>query len=710
MSRIIPDMQRRPFATISIAFLLALALIPGCRQKGAGEKMNVLVITIDTLRADHVGFFGDARAQTPVLDRLAGSGIVFRNCYTSVPLTLPSHSSIFTGRLPIAHGVRNNGFYRLGDDELTLARFLKGKGYHTAAMIASFVLLGKFGLNNGFDVYDDSLRSDEVASDFKSEITADRVREKLGLFLASGPPTPFFLWVHMYDPHKPYTPPLEYAKRFPKDFYRGEIAFTDSVVGKMLQDLDDKGLTENTLVVIAGDHGEAFGEHKEFGHGLFCYEEDLKVPLIFFNARLFKRPLAVSQRARLIDVMPTILDLLDMPVPEQVQGLTLEPLLKGKREKTPRDVYIETMYGKEENNWAPLTGIITGPYKYISLPKAELYDLEKDRKERENIFLKKNVLARKIDDQLGEFIRTHSHAGAARRLELSGSEKKQLQALGYISTFSSAGNRSLDPKDGILLSNRLEELGKKMAKGNAGESVQRELEAMIRDPELQLPPVYHMLTTIYRKKKDRGAMQSLLQRALVVFKGTLMVNPFRLRLARLYMDANKLELARPLAELVYQDDPANVMTLVLMGEIAERDKDTAKAIRAYLLAEKQEPNNYALKKKLVELYLKDRQIAEALAVYRRMLASTGIQRDPELLFTISTLTAQGGDLAEAESLLREAIAKKEDGRYLFHLALILAKKGDGEAALSALETAMDKHAQDLSEEQRQTARKLLAVN
>ena len=224
------------------------------------------------------------------------------------------------------------------------------------------------------------------------------------------PQTPFFLWVHLYDPHKPYAPPQEYAKHFPKDFYRGEIAFTDAVIGRMLQDLDSKGLTENTLIIVAGDHGEAFGEHKEHGHGIFCYEEDMKVPLIFSNPGLFKKPRTLAQRVRLIDIMPTVLDLLDMPIPGRVQGQTLAPLLRGKRENVPRDVYIETMYGKEENNWAPLTGLISGPFKYISLPKAELYDLSTDPRERNNLFLKKNPQARKMDAQLAKFITQHTQA------------------------------------------------------------------------------------------------------------------------------------------------------------------------------------------------------------------------------------------------------------------------------------------------------------
>lgn len=703
-------MKKRALARFGFAMLLAMTLIPGCRQKSPEGKMNILVITIDTLRADHVGFYGDAKAQTPALDGLARKGIAFRNCYTSVPLTLPAHCSIFTGRLPITHGVRNNGFYRLASGEMTLARLLKANGYRTSAMVASFVLLGKFGINNGFDSYDDSLRSDELASDYKSEISADRVYKKFSGFLATGPQTPFFLWVHLYDPHKPYTPPPDYAKRFPADYYRGEIAFTDSIVGRMLKDLKDRGLEENTLVIVAGDHGEAFGEHREFGHGVFCYDEDLKVPLIFSNPRLIRDPHAIAERVRLIDIMPTALELLGISPPAGVQGRTLVPLFGRKRESVQRDVYFETLYGKEENNWAPLTGMISGPFKYISLPKAELYDLARDPLERNNLFLKKNVTARKMDAQLAEFVRSQGRKSDAKRLELSTDEKKQLQALGYISSFSSVGDRSLDPKDGIVIANRLENLGRKMSQANLTGQLRRELEEIAKDPQVQLPTVYHMLTTIYRRQRDLRAMEALLDRAMAVFRDTLMVSPFRLRLARLYLETNRLGQARPLAERVFRDDPSNVMALVLLGEIAEKDMDTAKALQSYLLAEAQEPNNYTLKKKLVELYLKNKQIAAALAVYRRMLASTGIQRDPELLYNIATLTAQTGNLAEAENLLREAIGKKEDGRYLYHLALILAKKGDGETALATLATAVEKHATDLSEEQRRTARKLLARN
>ena len=692
----------------SVLALLALSLFfPGCARKKESVPLNVLVITIDTLRADHVGFYGDNKAQTPVLDGLCREGIVFRDCYTSVPLTLPSHCSLFTGRLPIAHGVRNNGFYRLGGEEVTLARLLKEKGYRTGALVAAYVLMGKYGLNDGFDRYDDTLRSDELTGDFDSEISADRVYKKFGKFMATEPGEPFFLWVHLYDPHKPYTPPAEYARRFPGDPYRGEIAFTDHVIGQMLQDLRSKGLLENTLLVVTGDHGEAFGEHEEYGHGVFCYEEDIRVPLVFSNPRLFKRQRTVAERVRLIDIMPTVLEILDEPVPERVQGRSLKNLLQGERENPARDIYLESLYGKEENNWAPLVGMMSGAFKYISLPKAELYDLAADPGEKQNLFLKKNARAKTMDAQLAEFVRKHGTTRGSGRMELSSTDKRQLQALGYISSFSKAGIEVEDPKDGIRLSNRLEEFGRELAQGKI-DRVQRELEAMVKDPGNKLPSVYMMLTMIYKRKQDLKSSLNHLNRALVVFQGTAMENHFRLNLARLYLQTGKLEQAQPLADLILKDDPGNVAALLAKAEIAEKRRQPAGAVELLQAAERLEPNNVALKKKLAELFLLNNNIGEALRVYRQILLGEASDRDPELLFNIAALSAQTGNFGEAESLLREAQTRKGNGRYLFHLALIQSKRGNPEAALQSLQEAVDRYAKDLSPQQLQTARKLLA--
>ena len=284
-----------------LLFAIAAALLVGAalvfRQVRAasgfdGRGMNLLVVTLDTLRADRLGCTGDHLARTPAMDALAGGGILFQDCYTPIPLTLPAHCTLFTGRWPFALGVRNNAFYALDPSELTLAERLKADGYGTSALVASYVLKERFGLSQGFDAYDDRLGYEDRAGRLDAEIPADQVYRKFASWLAGlgGRNPPFFLWVHFFDPHKPYAPPPEYLKSAGGDAYRGEVAFMDFYVGRMIDDLRERKLLDSTLIVLVGDHGEAFGEHQENGHGIFCYEESVRVPLIFSNPVLFAKP------------------------------------------------------------------------------------------------------------------------------------------------------------------------------------------------------------------------------------------------------------------------------------------------------------------------------------------------------------------------------------------------------------------------------------
>lgn len=231
---------------------------------------NLLLLTIDTLRADRVGAYGDAQAKTPRLDELARRGVRFENSYSPVPLTLPAHGTLFIGRYPFAHGARTNGNYLIRDEEVTLAERLREAGFHTRAQVATFILSGKFGLAQGFDVYDDALGSADLIRGFSSEITADVVTDRFVDWLGSGDNSRFFSWLHFYDPHQPWSPPPTFDQRFADDPYRGEVAFVDQQVGRILDALEERGVAEKTLVVITSDHGEGFGEHGEVGHGILA--------------------------------------------------------------------------------------------------------------------------------------------------------------------------------------------------------------------------------------------------------------------------------------------------------------------------------------------------------------------------------------------------------------------------------------------------------
>jgi len=249
------------YLILFLLFVAVTGIYPSSHSRGkkGAEGMNLLIITLDTMRADRIGAYGYEKANTPHLDDLAKNGIMFADCYSPVPVTLPAHCSIFTGRYPLGHRVRDNGTFLLSDAEITLAEMMKNKGYDTYAVVASFVLLAKFGLNQGFSVYDDSLDANELLRNFYSEITADIVYAKFEQWFRNREEKSFFAWVHFYDPHLPYAPPEEYrvGKNILDDLYDGEVAFTDFYVGKIIQDLENDDMLKNTLIVIVGDHGEA---------------------------------------------------------------------------------------------------------------------------------------------------------------------------------------------------------------------------------------------------------------------------------------------------------------------------------------------------------------------------------------------------------------------------------------------------------------------
>ncbi|MEN6311150.1 MAG: sulfatase, partial [Acidobacteriota bacterium] len=475
--------------------LAALALVPACSSKPPADAsgMNLLVITLDTTRADAVGLYGNKDGVTPRIDELGRTGIVFQECYTPVPLTLPAHCSLFTGRYPLGHGVRNNGTYALPAAVPTLARLFKDKGYETAAVVASFTVAAKFGLAQGFDTYEEDFESGRSILNFLAEIPADRVTAKFESWLGRRTGGKFFAWVHFYDAHSPYVPhgePVPSGEGAAWQLYEGEVRFVDAHVGKIVQALKDKGLYENTLIVLVGDHGEGFAEHKERGHGIFCYQESLRVPLVLHNPRLFKEPKTVAGRTSLVDVMPSLLELFGVKTPSGVQGRSFWNQAAGK-EKGRREIYFESLFGQEEYNWAPLTGLIDGKTKYISLPEPELYDIDADPGEKADLFAARRDEAREIDKKLETFVRRTAavEKGAGRR-ELSSADVEKLKSLGYVSSFGSKSSPVMDPKKGIDVYSAVAEL-KELLKQKDYENAEARLAGVLaKYPAIELPDIY----------------------------------------------------------------------------------------------------------------------------------------------------------------------------------------------------------------------------
>jgi len=364
---------------------LAVAMAAGCArpapapllQPGSLRGGNVLLVTIDTLRRDRIGAYGAARGLTPTLDRLSASGVRYSQALSHAPMTLPAHASILTGRTPRTHGIHINGSARLDDGIPTLATVLKGAGYRTGAFVGAFVLDARFGLGRGFDEYDDRYPH-ETDTTFKvtDRRAAEVVKAAGDWILQAKAGSPWFAWVHLFDPHAPYDAPAEY--RAGRSAYDAEIAYTDAMLGRLLDRLAAAHALDRTIVVLTADHGESLGDHGETTHGLFAYGSTLAVPLILSGASVGRG--VVDAPVAHADILPTLLDLVAAAPPPDLDGRSVATLTAGDR-----PLYFEALEANLTRGWAPLTGVVAGDWKYIELPLPELYNLRDDPGEAHNL-------------------------------------------------------------------------------------------------------------------------------------------------------------------------------------------------------------------------------------------------------------------------------------------------------------------------------------
>jgi choline-sulfatase len=385
-------------------------------------RRNLLLITVDTLRADHLGAYGSQRARTPVMDALARRGTLFEQAFTVAPVTLPAHASILTGRLPPRHGIRGNSFYTLRDRQTTLAQILAARGYRTAAVVGAAVLDKRFGLNRGFDVYDDEMpgHRDGFIADRAAAEVVSRAVTWLG---AGNVSTPFFLWAHLFDPHHPYEAPE--PTQFNGAPYDGEVAYADREIGRLLSALDSLGVLRNTVVVLTADHGESLGEHGEDTHGVFLYDSTLRVPLIAAGPGI---PEGIRRReglASLVDILPTILPILNVPVPDGVDGLDLLGVERRRREF----VYAETYLPRDFYNWAEMHALRSTDTKFVHSPAPELYDLQNDPHELRNRADDAPGAVRGLTREILQAVRGH---GDSERVTPDPELAARLQSLGYV--------------------------------------------------------------------------------------------------------------------------------------------------------------------------------------------------------------------------------------------------------------------------------------
>lgn len=441
----------------TLLFMAAQLALSACGER----PPNVVLLTLDTTRADFLGCYGKASARTPNLDRLAAEGYLFEHAYASNPVTQPSHSTILTGTYPMVHGVRDNGLFHLPDERQTLAELLKARGYATAAAIGGFPLTREFGTAQGFDFYDDDLKANQLDlrgrparrqfASWYDERPAGHVNDAILPWLRQRQGEPFFIWLHYWDPHAPHTPPAPYNQLFAHDPYQGEIAYADDSLGTILRELAAIGEAERTLIVVTADHGEGHFEHNEATHAFLAYDATLHVPLILQVPSETARGNAtagtiagrrLAERVGTVDIVPTILDLLGFQAPTTLHGRSLAPLMfggSGAVGQNRRPYYSESLSPRLSHGFGELRVLFQGPYKYIHGPRPELFNLAEDPAELRDLSTDLPREREGLEARLRQFLDTHASPEAADAIhEASAETRRQLAALGYLSTANEA--------------------------------------------------------------------------------------------------------------------------------------------------------------------------------------------------------------------------------------------------------------------------------
>jgi len=442
---------RYTFILIVAAVAIGLAAAGGWKYARASAPVSgpIVVISIDTLRSDHLPAYGYRKVKTPAIDALAADGVLFQRAYSHAPQTLPAHAALLSGRLPFDNGVRDNVGFAIKSGERLLPQMLRDRGFATGGIVSAFVLRKETGIAQGFDFFDGEMPATSVDTTIGQVQRDGTQSEKIAeTWLDSVGTSRAFLFLHLYEPHKPYAPPERFAQYDP---YDGEIAYADEIVGKLVKYLKGHQLYDRSTIILLSDHGEGLGDHGEQEHGLFVYDEAIHVPLIIKqegNAGAGRR---VSDLVQHIDVVPTVLDFVKAPIPDSLRGRSLKPLLEGSGRLRPAPVYSEALYARYHFGWSELTALTDERYRFIKAPRPELYDLERDRQERTNLAEDRAQAAQAMRTVLDRLA-----AGAAIQAPsaVSAEARERLQALGYVGsqTESSAGTLDAgetlaDPKD-----------------------------------------------------------------------------------------------------------------------------------------------------------------------------------------------------------------------------------------------------------------------
>ena len=685
-----PGSRRLLLIGVGVLVVLGAAaalLVPKIRSQGSALRdpdLSVLLISIDTLRADALGAYGHPSVATPWMDRLAREGVRFETAHAHNVITLPSHANLLSGLYPLRHGVRDNSGFRVPPDTETLATRLRAKGYRTAAFVSAFPLDSRFGLDRGFDVYDDRLgagsqleRAFEMAERRGPSTVAAAVS-----WLESQQGSKTFCFVHLYEPHFPYEPPEPFATRFRADRYHGEVSATDAALETLLRPLLDAGASGRTLVILTADHGEALGEHGEETHGIFAYEATLRVPLIFYAPRIL-RPAVVGTPVRHVDVVPTVLDALGQAVPPDLPGRSLLSVAAGGSEAAPS--YFEALSSSLNQGWAPLRGVLRDGVKYVDLPLPELYDLRTDPREEKNLAATEPEALEAMRALLARF--RAEDRGVERGAE-DEATLERLRALGYVAganvTPKERYTEADDPKRLMGIDARSRDIVRLHRERRFDEAIGLAKQSLAERPDM--PLAWQQLAYLERARGDLAA-------GLAAAKKAFALKPFDAETASILsvylLESGRakeaLELvgsaltkspdldlltaqgmafaslgrrAEALAafERARELDPSNAMVLVNIGTVHLRAGEVRPAREAFEAALRIDPGSAKAQNSLGVIAASEGRHEDAIQHWRR-----GVVLDPgdyQALFNLGATLRSQGRPAEArpylEAYLRQA--------------------------------------------------------
>jgi len=648
---------------------------------------NVLLITIDTLRADHLGIYGYGPAQTPNIDRLGSEGTLFENAITTIPLTLPAHSSIMTGNYPFVHGVRDNGGFYLDNKSQTLAETMKSAGFHTGGFISAFVLDRRWGIAQGFDEYFDNFE----LSKFKM-VSMDSVQRKgeetlqhAFQWLDKNKDSRFFAWIHFYDPHTPYDPPEPFRSAALRKgmigLYDGEIAYSDNLIGRIREYLEKNNLINTTLIVLMADHGESLGEHEESAHGFFIYDATVHVPLIIKMPGA--KPVKVKDQVRSIDIFSTICEASGVKSPK-VEGVSLMPLVRQEQWDKKLVAYSESYYPRFHYGWSELKALRTNDYKYIEAPDREFYRVSEDFGEIRNLYNQEKNRAKPFQTELTTLLANFTSIPGPQAMDDDSLEK--LQALGYIGyaakTQMPESGSLPDPKSKIRLYNRIKLAQSFSAEGNTKQAFNN-IQSVLQEDHAILE-AHIVLGNLYMKQKDYPD-------ARASFQNALKYNPDYLSaifsLARVYKEEGNLQAAKAGFQRLMEKDPRDSKSYFNLAEISLEEKKYDEAIAYLKTAVDLDPQQAISRNRLGACYVELKMFDKAIPELQKAIELNS--RVPNAHFNLALIYEEREDLQRASEAYRKELELfPESYPANFNLGRIYRKQGRRDQEKSELEACI----------------------